>query len=58
MMQCQEQSILKCIEAFDFQERLWIFLELMDVGSLTMMLEERRGLIDEKVCAFILRRTL
>ncbi len=59
MMLCQEEdSILKCIDAYDFRERLWVFLELMDVGALTNMLEERRGNIDEKVCAYILLKTL
>lgn len=59
MMMCKEnESILKCIDAYDFKERLWIFLEYMDVGALTGMLEERRGNIDERICAYILRRTL
>lgn len=58
-MMCQdEDSIIKCIDAYDFKERLWVFLELMDVGALTNMLEERRGNIDEKLCAYILRRAL
>ena len=59
MMLCEhEDSILKCIDAYDFRERLWVFLELMDVGALTNMLEERRGNLDEKICAYILRKTL
>jgi p21-activated kinase 1 len=59
MMLCEEEdSILKCIDAYDYRERLWVFLELMDVGALTTMLEERRGKIDEKICAYILRKTL
>ena len=59
MMLCEEEdSILKCIDAYDFKERLWVFLELMDVGALTQMLEERRGNIDEKICAYIIKQTL
>ena len=59
MMLCKEEdSILKCIDAYDFRERLWVFLELMDVGALTAMLEERRGELDEKICAYILCKTL
>ena len=59
MMMCQdENSIIKCIDAFDFKERLWVFLELMDVGALTDMLEEHKGNIEEKLCAYILRRAL
>lgn len=40
MLMCkQEDSILKCIDAYDYRERLWVFLELMDVGALTEILE-------------------
>ena len=59
MQMCNGQdSILQCVEAFDYCEKLWVFLELMDIGDLTQVLEERRGNIDEKVCAYILRKTL
>lgn len=59
MLMCSsEDSILKCIDAYDHRERLWVFLELMDVGALTEILEAKRGNIDEKVCAYILKRTL
>lgn len=59
MMMCKEEDyVVKCLDAFDFKERLWVFLELMDVGALTHMLEERRGNIDENICAYILRRAL
>lgn len=34
------ESIVQCHEAFDFQNRLWIFMELMDGGNFTPMLEE------------------
>lgn len=40
MMMCKEEDyIVKCVDAFDYKERLWVFLELMDVGALTHMLE-------------------
>ena len=56
MMLCEEEdSILKCIDAYDFKERLWVFLEMMDVGAMTQMLEERRGNIDEKICSYIIK---
>lgn len=59
MMICQDDaSILKCVDAFDHKERLWVFLELMDVGALTQILEEKEGNINENLCAFILRRVL
>lgn len=37
------ESIVQCYEAFDFQNRLWIFMELMDGGAFTPMLEELQG---------------
>ena len=36
MMSCTENdAILRCIEAYDFKKRVWIFRELMDGGALT-----------------------
>ena len=59
MMLCEEEdSILKCIDAYDFKERLWVFLEMMDIGAMTNLVEERRGNMDEKICAYILKQTL
>ena len=39
MQMTESQSLLRCHEAFDFENRLWIFLELMDGGAFTPMLE-------------------
>ena len=39
MQMTESNSLLRCHEAFDFQNRLWIFLELMDGGAFTPMLE-------------------
>ena len=59
MMMCQQEgSILKCIDAYDYKERLWIILEFMNFGALTELLEEKKGSLDEKFCAYLLRRTL
>ena len=58
-MLCKDDpSIIQCIDAFDYGERLWVILEMMDVGALTDMLEDAKGDIDEKICAYILRKTL
>jgi len=46
---------VKCIDAYDFYEKLWVFLELMDVGAITECLEHYKGKIDENVCKYILR---
>ncbi len=44
MLLCKENDgILKCYECFDYKDRLWIFLEMMDGGSLTPMLESMPG---------------
>lgn len=54
MLLCQENdAILKCFECFDFKQRLWIFLEMMDGGALTPMLEEKKGSYPESFCKFI-----
>jgi serine/threonine protein kinase len=59
MNMCAEgDGVIECFQAFDFKSRLWIFLEFMDWGCLTPMVEERRGNIPENVCAFILYKTL
>lgn len=59
MMQCSdEDSILKCIDAFDYKQRLWIFLEMMDLGALTELIEQKHGSISEKICSYILLKTL
>ena len=52
MSQCD--SIVKCHEAFDFQNRLWIFMELMDGGAFTPMLEELSGNYTEEFCKYSL----
>lgn len=58
-MLCKDDpTIIKCIDAYDYGERLWVILEMMDVGALTDMLEDAKGDIDEKICAYILRKTL
>jgi len=54
MLMCQENDmILRCFECFDFKGRLWIFLEMMDGGALTPMLEELGGKHSENFCKYI-----
>lgn len=56
---CRENDmIVRCFEAYDFKKRLWIFMELMDGGALTPMLEELSGQYSENYCRYIIRRTL
>jgi len=59
MLMCQENdAVLRCFECFDFKGRLWIFLELMDGGALTPMLEEVNGNHSEDFCKYICLRVL
>ncbi|CDW79030.1 serine threonine protein kinase [Stylonychia lemnae] len=59
MQMCQgNDNIIRCFEAFDYRQRLWIFLEFMDGGCLTPIVEERKGNISEGVCSYILYQTL
>ena len=58
MQMTQSDSIVKCFEAFDFQNRLWIFMELMDGGAFTAMLEELAGDYSEGFCKYSLYKTL
>lgn len=59
MLLCKENdAILRCFECFDFKERLWIFLEMMDGGALTPMLEEKKGNYPETFCKYVCLRVL
>ena len=54
MLMCKENDmILRCFECFDFKGRLWIFLEMMDGGALTPMLEELGGKHSELFCKYV-----
>jgi serine/threonine protein kinase len=50
--------ILRSYESFDFKNRLWIFLELMDCGALTQIIEDRRGKYDEDFIRYVMLRTI
>ena len=59
MMMCrQDDSILRCYDAYDYSDKLWVIIELMDLGAFTDICEENPGKIPEKVIAYILRKTL
>lgn len=56
MKTCDNQvNILQCFDALEWRGRLWLFLELMDAGALTPIVEERQGQIPEGVIAYVLR---
>lgn len=59
MLLCKENvGVLRCFECFDFKNRLWIFLEMMDGGALTPMLEELGGNYSEAFCKYICHQVL
>ena len=59
MQMCKDNdNVIKWYDAFDYGERLWIFLEFMDGGSLNPIVEECMGNISEGVCSFILYQTI
>jgi serine/threonine protein kinase len=57
---CSKDSpnIVACREAYDYEKKIWIFLELMDCGSLTEYVGSGRSAISEEVCAYILFQTV
>ena len=57
MQLAESDSILRCVEAFDFENRLWVILEIME-GAFTPMLEDMPGLYSEDFCKYSLYKTL
>ena len=56
---CNHENIIRYYDSFYFNDRYWIFLEYMDAGCLTEMLDE--GLFtkfDEKIVRFIMHESL
>lgn len=59
MMLCAENnSILRCLECYEFKNRLWIFLEMMDGGALTTILEEFNKKLTENFHKYVCLRVL
>lgn len=58
MRMCGDNGgILKCIEAFEFKKRLWIFVEIMD-DALTPFIETLHNSYNEKICKYVLKKSL
>ena len=56
MKLCQkEDNIIQCYDAYDYDGKLWIYMELMDIGAMTDIVIENEGKIEEEVCQYILR---
>ena len=58
MQMCQDDiGILKVIEAFDYKERIWIFVELMDDAT-TMFVQSMHSTYSEDIPKYVLLKTL
>jgi len=56
---CKENDcVLRCFECFDFKNRLWMFVELMDGGALTPMLEQLAGNYSENFIKYVSYKTI
>ena len=47
-------QLIRCEEVYDFQNRLWVFIELMEGGEITKIILERNGNFSEDFCKFSL----
>ena len=55
----ESDHIVKCIEAFDYKDRIMAVFERMEGGQLTPMLEtEQGGNYSEEFCKYSLYKTL
>lgn len=51
-------NIVNCKEAYEYNKKIWIFLELMDCGALTDYVGNDRSVLTEEVCSYILLQTV
>ena len=58
MRMCADnQGVLKVIEAYDYKQRLWIFVELMD-DALTSYVQTLHKSYSENIVKYVLRKSL
>ena len=58
MNQCHEsETVINVYASYEFKERIWIFLELMD-DDLTDVVQQYHDVYSETVVKFILRKVL
>lgn len=59
MALCNHENIIRYFDSFYFNDRFWIFLEYMDAGCLTEMLDaELHTKFDERLVRFIMHEAL
>ena len=51
-------SVTTCHEAFDFKDRYWLIMDLVEGGPLTEMLSKLQGSYSEEFCKYSLYSTL
>jgi serine/threonine protein kinase len=54
----ENEGILCIFDCFEFKNRLWIFMELMDGGALTPMLEQLAGNYSENFIKYVSYKTI
>ena len=47
-------QLIKCTEVYDYQDRLWVFLELMEGGDMTQIILDKNGSFSEDFCRWSL----
>ena len=52
MRSVQSDYIVRCVDAYDYSNRLWIILEMMEAGALTKIILDRRGAYSEHFCKY------
>ena len=58
MQIANHENLVKFFEGYYYRERVWMFIEYMDGGCLTPVVEDCRGNIPEKVIAYTMRECL
>ena len=51
-------SVTTCHEAFDFKDRYWLIMDLVEGGPLTEMLSKMQGAYSEEFCKYSIYSTL
>ena len=59
MQMCSEsENIIRCYEAFKYNKKIWVLLELMEGGCLSDYITSGNQYMTENICAYILCNTL
>ena len=50
-------EIIKCVDLYDYNKRIWIFLEYMEDGALTNIILKQNKIYSEEFCRYTLYKT-